>query len=92
MRGFELPRYSSRKNRPKTRKLIAAAAKAPIIPDSQEAFGRMKRLEVLGYLKRAPGGRGWVATGLPYRSPQAIREDEMTFDFEGHRRRYEWVQ
>lgn len=86
-----LPRFSDRKNRPKTRKLLKAAARYPIVADSQEMFGRLKRLEVLGYLRRAPGGRGWVATDLPYRSPQAIERDEMTFDFEGHRRRYEWV-
>jgi hypothetical protein len=87
-----LPAVSPRKNRLKTRRLLASAARAPIVADSQEMFGRLKRLEVLGYLRRAPGGRGWVATDLPYRSPQAARDDEMTFDFEGHRRRFEWVQ
>ena len=74
------------RNRTKTRRLIEAAGRGPIEPATGEAFGRLKRLEKLGYLRRVR--EGWIATGKPYQSPQAIRAAETTFDFEAHRRRW----
>jgi hypothetical protein len=77
-------RYMDGSPRPKTRNLLRAAERSPIMPHSPDAFGRFKRLEKLGYLRQRVDG--WVRTSKPY-NVEAPR-DEMVFDFEAHRRRF----
>lgn len=85
----QLPAVSPRRNRLKTRRILEYASRRPMMPESQADFGRFKRLEALGHLRRTRAG--WVSTGKPYVSPQAARAAETTFDFEAHRRRFdEW--
>ncbi|WP_020095704.1 hypothetical protein [Methylobacterium sp. 285MFTsu5.1] len=77
--------YADGTRRPKTHKLLAAAALRPINPQSPEHLGRFKRLEKKGHLRRVP--TGWVATGKPYVTERDYRDDTV-FDFEAHRRRF----
>lgn len=77
--------YEDGTRRPKTHKLLRAAALRPINPLSEAHFGRFKRLEKQGVLRRVP--TGWVATGKPYVTTREQRDDTV-FDFEAHRRRF----